>query len=348
MSDLDQTTLLRVYHDERDRYGRLASAFQATLVNLLTAVGLQYLTVAARVKEVASFLEKVSRKGYTSPLEQTEDLCGLRVICYYRSDVERVCELIRSEFQVDESEDKSTLLLFNQFGYRSVHFILRVPEAWADTGVFRGLGGLKAEVQVRTVLEHAWAEIEHSLAYKTSEQVTPAFRRKLSTLSALLEEADGQLESLRTHSTRRRLNLLREAKGRGTFRTDDSMDLDALVALLSFYFPDRRCDRDEAGFLLERIQERGFSTGDLVSAIESTPAAVLDHLEVELGEINEQMGPWTSAETLCMVLVLTERLPDAGTGSALASHDMRRGLTIRLWRTRMQTGDWQVDEPWWV
>ena len=109
-------------------------------------------------------------KKIREPFDEIEDICGVRVICYYTSDVDKVTQIIKNEFQILESQNKSDLLGVNEFAYRSQHFIVKTNSKWNAAPNYRDLGNLKAEIQVRTILMHTWAEIEHKLNYKNKAQ----------------------------------------------------------------------------------------------------------------------------------------------------------------------------------
>ena len=88
-----------------------------------------------------------------------------------------------------------------EFGYRSVHYVVLVnPEKLAAAGITISVppevGGLKAEIQVRTLLEHAWADIGHELMYKTELRVPDRIHRQFASLAAVLEDVDRQFGAL--------------------------------------------------------------------------------------------------------------------------------------------------------
>jgi putative GTP pyrophosphokinase len=177
-----------------DQYSKAKHNYEKLGVNLVQALELflkerdiNVLSINYRVKDDLSFVEKIDRKHYANPFDEIEDICGIRIICYYQSDVEKISEVLRQEFMVIENQDKETLLKADQFGYRSTHFIVKIKKEWNKAPNYRGLENLKAEIQIRTVLMHAWAEIEHKLVYKNANQVPSQFRRKLSRISAKLE-----------------------------------------------------------------------------------------------------------------------------------------------------------------
>ncbi|MEM6338092.1 MAG: (p)ppGpp synthetase, partial [Bacteroidota bacterium] len=77
--------------------------------------------MSQRIKTFESFWGKIERKGYDDPFSEIEDICGIRVVCYYTSDIDRIATIINDEFEVKESLDKSSALGSDRFGYRSNH-----------------------------------------------------------------------------------------------------------------------------------------------------------------------------------------------------------------------------------
>lgn len=185
------------YNQEKQQYDNLGSNVVNALKKFLNEKDISYLEVYHRVKETKSFLEKIERKNYVDPFDEIEDICGIRIICYYPDDINRIRNIVSEEFEIVEDSDKSNLLKDKEFGYRSHHFIARIKKEWTKAPNYRDLDDLKFEIQVRTILMHAWAEIEHKLNYKTEEEVPSAYKRKLFILSALLENADDQFDNLR-------------------------------------------------------------------------------------------------------------------------------------------------------
>jgi len=168
-----------------------------------------YSLVQARAKEVPSFAGKIWRKIDESndPVNQFTDLCGGRIITNNQDEVKAVCSYIESHFDIDweNSVDISQRLKPSEFGYRSVHYIIRFKK-----GVFpnddvritipdelypdpKNSYQLKAEIQVRTILEHSWADFSHRISYKRPFKIPPIWEREMAKMAAFLEEADSQL-----------------------------------------------------------------------------------------------------------------------------------------------------------
>jgi putative GTP pyrophosphokinase len=225
----------------RDQYAKNKNQYDKLGVNLVQALELflkerdiKVLSIEYRVKDDSSFAEKIDRKQYANPFDEIEDICGIRIICYYQSDVDKISEVLRDEFTVIENQDKETLLKADQFGYRSTHFIVKIKKEWNKAPNYRGLENLKAEIQIRTVLMHAWAEIEHKLVYKNENQVPSQFQRDFSELSALLRMADKGFERLRENITNYKAEVTE------SFEKDKyeevELNLDSLQAFLDKYF----------------------------------------------------------------------------------------------------------------
>jgi ppGpp synthetase/RelA/SpoT-type nucleotidyltranferase len=166
--------------------------------NLLTSRGIDYLTVTGRTKERAKIVEKITRKGYKDPRKQLTDLTGVRVIVFFESQVEQVSGLINEAFNVDlkNSLNKDAALSVDQTGYRSVHFVCDLGETRLALPEFVGLSELKFEFQVRTLLQHAWAELAHDRNYKFSGKLPREMERQLYLYAGMLEIADKGFDKL--------------------------------------------------------------------------------------------------------------------------------------------------------
>jgi putative GTP pyrophosphokinase len=149
---------------------------------------------------VDSFREKLLRPGksYTAPLSEMPDLCGLRLIVYHPDDVRDAEKVVQNEFRINEEQSGSAIerLAANEFGYLSLHLIVSLADDRVSLTEWKPFQGMVAEIQVRTVLQHAWAAISHALQYKRESEVPNSLRRRLFRLSGLLELADEEFASL--------------------------------------------------------------------------------------------------------------------------------------------------------
>ena len=153
--------------------------------------------VQSRAKTVSSFAEKVVRKfdKYPNAVEQLKDFCGARVIVQTLEQVRGVRSFIEANFEILESEDKGLLLSTDKFGYRDMHYVVCLQ---TDRAIRLGftedelteIGTRCAEIQVRTWLEHAWADTLHDRIYKNELKLSPDSLRTGALLAALMEEGD--------------------------------------------------------------------------------------------------------------------------------------------------------------
>ncbi|MBU9547506.1 GTP pyrophosphokinase [Burkholderia multivorans] len=180
------------------RHRRLTDVVSALVRSLLENKGIDYLAISGRTKDKAGALEKIKRKGYENPREQMTDLTGVRVIVFLESDVDRVSSIISDSFNVDHANslNKDAVLQVNQTGYRSVHFVCDIGPQRGKLPEFEDLSGLKFEFQVRTLLQHAWAELAHDRNYKFSGKLPREMERQLYLYAGMLEIADKGLDQL--------------------------------------------------------------------------------------------------------------------------------------------------------
>jgi ppGpp synthetase/RelA/SpoT-type nucleotidyltranferase len=182
----------------------------ATLAEVLNLAAARYAPLAivqVRAKAIPSFAEKCLRKQdkYRMPVDQFTDLCGGRIIVHTEEQVERISRFLEENFEIDwaNSEDVGRRLQTSEFGYQSVHYIVTFRPGVFPSEDFpvevpprlyggqHGMPNPKAEVQVRTLLQHAWADIGHDLLYKGSVEAPTIWRRDFARLAAMLETADG-------------------------------------------------------------------------------------------------------------------------------------------------------------
>jgi ppGpp synthetase/RelA/SpoT-type nucleotidyltranferase len=160
--------------------------------------------IQAREKSLSGFAEKVARKPHENPVEEFTDLCAARVIVQTLGQVAAVCEFIEANFDVIQKDDKSLRLGDRVFGYRDIHFLVRLrPEVNRAFGISQreaeAMGRLQnrtAEIQVRTWLQHAWADTLHDRTYKTAIPISQELARTGSLLAAQMEEGDRGFEQL--------------------------------------------------------------------------------------------------------------------------------------------------------
>ncbi len=170
-------------------YERFSGDLQQLLEKLLGENRIAHHKLEARVKSVDSLDRKLSRidRKYNA-LSDVTDLVGVRVIVFFEEDIDAVARVIRSAFVVDDanSVDKSSVADPAKFGYKSLHFVVSMSEVRLGLPENAAYRNLCAEIQIRTVLQHGWAEIEHDLGYKYENAPTD-IKRRFARAASFLE-----------------------------------------------------------------------------------------------------------------------------------------------------------------
>lgn len=197
---MTQDTLEHIawFTKQRPILERLAQTAQAVLSELLTARGIRVLAVTSRVKSAESFAQKVARKGYRDPRTEVTDLAGLRIITYLESDLAKVEQIVRESFSVDDlkSVDKLRPPAPDVVGYRSKHIICTLGMLRAQLPEYTALSDIKFEIQLRTALQHAWAEVEHDRGYKFGGVLPADLRRRFHLAAGTLELIDREFSAI--------------------------------------------------------------------------------------------------------------------------------------------------------
>ncbi|MEQ7128175.1 DUF429 domain-containing protein [Actinopolymorpha sp. B11F2] len=170
----------------------------AHVTTLLDDAGINYLSVTGRAKSVSSFAGKADRNVageplYADPLKEITDQIGIRVITYVHGDVTAVADLLRDQFFVlDDRDMGQETASEGRFGYASRHLLVALEAVREPDPSYHAPRERRAQVQVRTVLQHAWAEFEHAIRYKGTipEEHVPDLNRRFTLAAGLLELAD--------------------------------------------------------------------------------------------------------------------------------------------------------------
>lgn len=193
-------TFIEEYDRKKNLYQRFSADVEYLLKRILSDEGISYNAITNRLKDRDSLSKKIDLKGEKySTLSEITDIAGIRVITYYADDVERIANIVEREFEIDRenSIDKGKALEPDRFGYCSVHYVVKMHNKRLELQEYKGYKGLKCEIQIRSVLQHAWAEIEHDLGYKSTITIPRDVRRNFSRLAGLLEIADKEFQEIR-------------------------------------------------------------------------------------------------------------------------------------------------------
>lgn len=168
------------------------------LKDLLADKLLGFHQISSRLKDRESLSKKILRKQGYSSIKDVTDVVGCRVITYFEDEVDRVADIITGEFVIDadNSIDKRKIE-FDRFGYLSLHFVASLSKNRLRLTEYKKFKGLKFEIQIRSILQHSWAEIEHDIGYKGKYSIPDPVKRRFSRIAALLETADLEFVRLR-------------------------------------------------------------------------------------------------------------------------------------------------------
>jgi len=191
--DLHSEAILEEYRQQRPVFEKLQATIPAQIKAVFEETGIVVASIESRIKEEKSLAGKLELKGskYRS-LADITDIFGMRIITFYTDDVDKVASVVDRLFEVDweNSVDKRKLHEIDRFGYMSLHYVCRLPDC-----------PYRFEVQMRTILQHAWANMNHDTGYKSGVEVPTEYLRNMNRLAGMLELIDEQFSLIRTEIT---------------------------------------------------------------------------------------------------------------------------------------------------
>lgn len=194
--------ILQEYQDNLPRFREVEAQVRDSIKRTLADAGLLVAAVESRVKAYDSLAGKLELKGHKyNSLADLTDILGLRVITFYIDDVDKVASAVERLFTIDweNSVDKRKIHDTDSFGYLSLHYICSIPDF-----------PYRFEIQMRTLLQHAWANMDHDTGYKSGVEIPKRYMRNMSRLAGMLELVDDEFSKIRIELTdyRRRVQAL--------------------------------------------------------------------------------------------------------------------------------------------
>ncbi|WP_397459010.1 GTP pyrophosphokinase family protein [Pseudomonas asplenii] len=198
-ASVNSATLLQQFDGAIGLYEDFCSTTADLIKRLLSSKKVDVHSISNRCKDRSSFEKKITKKSHYKDLPDVTDLAGIRIITHYSDDVDTIAKIIEKEFDVDRvnSIDKRVALDPDRFGYLSLHYVATLKSTRSKLQEYSEYEGLKVEIQIRSILQHTWAEIEHDIGYKNEIEVPGPIKRKFSRLAGLLELADQEFISIR-------------------------------------------------------------------------------------------------------------------------------------------------------
>lgn len=211
MASLDfdlEESLFRAFHaQEGETLDDACAAFTAMVAAVVAqAGGVDIAKVEGRVKDADECIRKFVRK-YRPTLEERNlpydiqsyitDLIGVRVVCLYEDELEKVAQILRAHFTVIDVTDKVAAVESTEasFGYKGLHLDLKLSAQQRDQPEHAAHAHLPFELQVRTIIQDAWSVLDHKIKYKKS--IPGELKRRINVLSALFELADREFRQVR-------------------------------------------------------------------------------------------------------------------------------------------------------
>lgn len=196
------TAIMQEYKDNLPRFRTIEQEVKEKLKKTLSDAGLIVAAIESRIKGADSLAGKLELKGHKyNSLADLTDILGLRVITFYIDDVDKVASAVERLFEIDweNSVDKRKIHDIDSFGYLSLHYICSVPDF-----------PYRFELQMRTLLQHAWANMDHDTGYKSGVEIPKRYLRNMSRLAGMLELVDDEFSKIRIELTdyRRKVQAL--------------------------------------------------------------------------------------------------------------------------------------------
>ncbi|WP_201774536.1 GTP pyrophosphokinase family protein [Vibrio owensii] len=180
----------------------------------------------ARVKSDDSLIDKAfyrPNKNYENPYEDIEDKVGCRFVVLLVEHINELSDIIKSsdrweykECRHFNEERKKDPLLFT---YQSVHYVVRAKTDEQANGL-TVKAGTPCEIQVRTLLQHAYAELTHDAVYKAKTVVEPEVHRTVAKSMALIETTDDFFSDVNNKLNRSASDELSFQQGLDTLYTE--------------------------------------------------------------------------------------------------------------------------------
>jgi len=196
MTKDDLNKILTQYEEKSPLYTSFSFKVEKILRKLCKNFSIHQ--IVSRIKTKESLAQKVIKKNKYEKLDDITDILALRIITYFEDDISKIEELLNKEFKIDRenSTDKRNIEI-DKFGYRSVHYILQLNDYKKELSEYAEYKDIKFEIQIRSILQHSWAEIEHDLGYKSFTEIPQKAKRTFYRVAALLEQADIEFTKLK-------------------------------------------------------------------------------------------------------------------------------------------------------
>ena len=193
MQNKDFEKLMEIYDEARKEI-----AFQLEMLKeaLKQYCGYDVINhIASRIKTPESIINKMKKKkleiNYQNLIENINDITGIRVICTFKDDVERVIKLIRRMQTAEVLNEKDYIKNPKKSGYSAYHIIVELPMKYEEQDIY-----VKAEIQICTMAMNFWSTAEHKIKYKTEGKLSKSDSKKLERYAKIINKLDEKIKEM--------------------------------------------------------------------------------------------------------------------------------------------------------
>ena len=200
----NEQQLREQYRAVRQQYDSLASAIGAIINQSFSSKKGLIHKIEMRSKDEDSFIKKCNKTNkdgtpkYSDPFKEITDKAGVRIIVFTTNHINQVVNFIKKNFNVTDEFDlgEKRFEETKQVGYKSYHLLAKFSDERIAFDEYSMYNSLECEIQIRTIIQHAWAEIEHDIQYKASGDLPTKLGRKFNALAGLLEIGDREFQGI--------------------------------------------------------------------------------------------------------------------------------------------------------
>ena len=270
IEDVRIKNIVSWYESQKNNYEKFARLVLDKINAALKERGILTASTCCRAKSIKSFSDKCRKTiydndkkefipKYSNPRNQIMDCAGVRIVAYLQSDIQLIQRVIERMFLIDEenSQNKIELLDDDIVGYLSIHYIVSLKDISYNEEIFKDF---RCEIQVRTILQDAWAQIFHDRQYKNSslEKIIPAYlNRKTNLIAGSLELIDQQINDLikQYDSLTSSINNVEYQK-----LLDESIDFQSLIEYLGVKFNGKARRFFDSSYCIDMLNRYGVHT----------------------------------------------------------------------------------------
>lgn len=274
---MTKTINLEAEYKSRDpHYKLLVEEVQFGITTKLKDSAVSIAATEGRVKPMESFLDKIERKAYKKPWDEIDDIAGIRLVCLFSTELNAIEDAIKSLFEVVSNEDKVESLGVEQMGYQGRHYVVTLGKNHSGPR-YDNLQNLRAEIQVRTTLQDAWARISHNLVYKSESSMPIHLRREIQNVSSLLEIAQNIFD--RSESSRKQyIADVQQRTSNANQLLSQPIDRETLEAYTTWKFPKLPVEHRIQELLLRDLNQSKYTTlADIDKAVNAAKSAVASY-----------------------------------------------------------------------